>query len=614
MTYNVYHTDPTIPAYTVYDHTTNTDTSLAFPGKYSADYGKTVAENFLHLLENFASDSEPSGAIVGQLWYDTASGFLKVQNDSRSWKAASGIEYSATDPGPADAPGQLWVDTANRQLNIYTGTSWMVVGPAVSSRDGLRNGVMVEDIMDQSDALRSVVIVYISDVPVVVISKYTFKPKSPIIGRDTINAGVNLSNDKIAFSSGLPTFTGTATAATKLYVGSDAVESSKFLRSDTLNNTEYALNVKHNDGVAIGTDRNLIISYSENLNVARLYNSSAGSIELQTQVSGSPKTILKVSGSRVGINTSKVPEATLDVAGDSIIQGKLRLDGDNLGFALEVNGVSDIRGKITNGAILNHDEVSTIDPATDFVAVYSDSSKTSTNNPDDYLRKTKVSTLLASIQALDIYTLPPATVNKLGGVKVDGSTITINNNGVISSNSGYLLPASTPNKLGGVVIPAVETSGITNDAGTIGLATASTTQLGGVKVDGYTINITNGVIRRTPTARTVKSGTTTSIAVNDSALLKISGYPGYVLYKVKTTSTAGGARVRIYPDEASRNLNKNVIADVTTTDNAPFMITPGIIGFNNDEPPSTDIYVSVTNTNATAATFTVELTIVPIEG
>ena len=65
------------------------------------------------------------------------------------------------------------------------------------------------------------------------------------------------------------------------------------------------------------------------------------------------------------------------------------------------------------------------------------------------------------------YTLPIATTSTLGGVKVDGTTITISN-GVISatpSGSSYTLP------------------------------TASTSTLGGVKVDGSTITIdANGVI------------------------------------------------------------------------------------------------------------------------
>jgi len=60
------------------------------------------------------------------------------------------------------------------------------------------------------------------------------------------------------------------------------------------------------------------------------------------------------------------------------------------------------------------------------------------------------------------YLLPTASKTTLGGVKIDGSTVTINN-GVISAKQ-YSLP------------------------------TASTTQLGGVKVDNASISISNGVI------------------------------------------------------------------------------------------------------------------------
>ncbi len=66
------------------------------------------------------------------------------------------------------------------------------------------------------------------------------------------------------------------------------------------------------------------------------------------------------------------------------------------------------------------------------------------------------------------YTLPIATTAVIGGVRPDGSTITINpSTGVISGANTYVLP------------------------------TASTSVLGGVKIDGTTININNGVISST---------------------------------------------------------------------------------------------------------------------
>ena len=39
--------------YTVQDGVVNTQTDLSFIGKGYAGYGESIAENFLHLLENF---------------------------------------------------------------------------------------------------------------------------------------------------------------------------------------------------------------------------------------------------------------------------------------------------------------------------------------------------------------------------------------------------------------------------------------------------------------------------------------------------------------------------------------------------------------------------------
>ncbi len=63
----------------------------------------------------------------------------------------------------------------------------------------------------------------------------------------------------------------------------------------------------------------------------------------------------------------------------------------------------------------------------------------------------------------------------------------------------YELPAATSGELGGVKIAATATSGINNNSGTISIATASASQIGGVKI-GDNISVSNGTI-------SVKSGT-----------------------------------------------------------------------------------------------------------
>lgn len=97
------------------------------------------------------------------------------------------------------------------------------------------------------------------------------------------------------------------------------------------------------------------------------------------------------------------------------------------------------------------------------------------------------------------YELPIATSDTLGGVKVDGNTITIDENGVISGANTYILPTATTSVLGGVkpdgTTITVDENGVISGASTYELPKATTTNLGGVKVDGTTITVnSDGII------------------------------------------------------------------------------------------------------------------------
>ena len=87
------------------------------------------------------------------------------------------------------------------------------------------------------------------------------------------------------------------------------------------------------------------------------------------------------------------------------------------------------------------------------------------------------------------YNLPAASTTELGGVKVDGTTITISDGVITSSQIGSI-------------------------------ATASTTVLGGVKIDGTTITISNGVI----TAHSSASGVTSYNDLTDKPTLFSGSY------------------------------------------------------------------------------------------
>jgi hypothetical protein len=109
-----------------------------------------------------------------------------------------------------------------------------------------------------------------------------------------------------------------------------------------------------------------------------------------------------------------------------------------------------------------------------------------------------------------------ATLNVAAGTGITLTTTAGTNTLTITGTSSYSLTAANTTTLGGVIIPAVATSGITNTSGTIGLATATATQLGGVKIDNTTIGISSGIISVTQSGITAPAGalTGTTLASN----------------------------------------------------------------------------------------------------
>ena len=312
---------------TVFDNTSSTDTTLTFPGRNVTGYGQIIAENFLNLLENFASSNEPVNPVEGQLWYDSVNGTMMLW-DNTDWKAASGIQKGVSQPAVEDSKvGELWVDTTNQQLRIFTGTRWILVGPVESTVDGLRYGPVVERIADSDNINRFILILYIADIPVIIFSKDSFTPKTIISGFNTVRAGININapatSPEIAnFVGGfLPVLNGTARNAQALSVGGVEVEAGKFLRTDVINTTDFGLNVRNNNGITLGIDG--AFSLSASATAAKIYNSAAGSsIDIQTNRNGIPSTIIKVIDNRVGINQAN-PSQALDVDGSAVLSGSL---------------------------------------------------------------------------------------------------------------------------------------------------------------------------------------------------------------------------------------------------------------------------------------------------
>jgi hypothetical protein len=180
---------------TVFDNTSSTDTSLTFPGRNVTGYGQIIAENFLALLENFARATPPVNPTEGQLWYNSVEGVLQIW-DNVQWKAASNIQKSPVEPSVAQSKiGELWVDTTNQQLYVFSGTRWILVGPNFST--GLRSGPLVEQIDDSDGQDRIILSFYVEDEPIFIISKDSFTPKISIPGFNVIRSGLNITTEDV---------------------------------------------------------------------------------------------------------------------------------------------------------------------------------------------------------------------------------------------------------------------------------------------------------------------------------------------------------------------------------------------------------------------------------
>ena len=198
MSYQVRYTDSTNldkPAITVEDNTVDSTTDLQFPGRNVTGFGSIIAENFLHLLENFANSSSPNSPVEGQLWYDNTDGVdqLKIY-DGTQWVTAGGLKKASSAPEVANSnPGDLWANTDTQQLYLFTGSNWILIGPEFS--DGLLTGTSADNILGDDDVAYNILTVKIEDKIAAIFSAKSFVPKTTIPGfRTGINAGLNLSS------------------------------------------------------------------------------------------------------------------------------------------------------------------------------------------------------------------------------------------------------------------------------------------------------------------------------------------------------------------------------------------------------------------------------------
>lgn len=356
MAYTINYSDSNKGTISIEDSTINQQTSLDIPGRNTTSYGSVIAEDFLKLLENFANTSAPRNPIQGQLWYDSSTGVdtLKLY-DGTGWVNASGLKKGNTAPDVANAlQGDLWSDTDNNQLYIFTGSGWTLVGPEYS--DGLLTGAKPVVVTGKDEVLYTILQLEVSGQPIAIYSTKTFQPKSTINGFTIIQPGLNLSSANIS-GQGVGKYFGTSEKAENLIVAGASVASSNFLRSDVTSTTNEQLIISNNKGLKVGETASITLDVQGTSGV--LTNLTSGApIDFKVNNLGLQKNVIRIdSTEKVGINTLSPAEA-LDVAGsiqasdNLIIQGTT--DSASIGTgAVKISGGVGIAKKLFVGTDLN---------------------------------------------------------------------------------------------------------------------------------------------------------------------------------------------------------------------------------------------------------------------
>ena len=164
---------------TVDDGAVNTETHMQLIGKNYYGYGEAMAENLIHLMENFSSEIKPleSKSIAGQLWYKPS--------EERFYK--------------------------------FNGTNWSALAGA-STR--------IETVLDSSDGSHTVTVMYDDAIAISVLSSELFTVKTG----QTLQTAFPIINIGITMNSGTGyKFHGTATTAqyadlAELYVSDASYE------------------------------------------------------------------------------------------------------------------------------------------------------------------------------------------------------------------------------------------------------------------------------------------------------------------------------------------------------------------------------------------------------
>jgi hypothetical protein len=388
--------------------------------------------------KNYSNSAAPDDPLTGQLWYDSANKLLKVFTGT-AWKVISSSISSSS--APADpVVGDLWWDTTNTQLKVYSGTSFVTIGPAFTATSG-QTGAIADVIADNAagNATHVVVKFFVNNQLTSILSRdaeFTPLSASSAPGFTSIKPGFNLSTS----ISGLK-YWGNADNATSL----NGVAASAYATLAGSTAFTAAQSIQNNSGLTVGASNDFALTVTGSAsNVSSVTNGNA--LDFYVKVANTNTKIISLTGTGKaevvvgsptttnGIATKGYVDAEITTLVDSIAGsgGDISDIQTQLATYLKRDGTNEITGSIR---VSTGNSFSLGNATHKFNTIYA-STFSGTSTQAQYAD-------LAERFASDA-TYAPGTVVALGGVeeitKV-GEDLSDEVFGVVSSRAAYLMNA-----------------------------------------------------------------------------------------------------------------------------------------------------------------------------
>ena len=335
MSYKLNLTDGSLLVELIDGKIDDTSTDLTFIGKNYQGFGEVLNENFIKLLENFNNTVPPSNPVQGQIWYDRITGRIKVYNGT-TFRNIDNIEFTSAQP-TEKLEGDLWINSKTDQMYFYNGTEYVLVGPNYTKVEGL-NGYFTDTVVSKESGQNKIINkIYSNGNVVAIVSNSEFTPVPSILGFPKIFVGYNVSTLYPNFK-----FNGVANTAINIQdQNGNIFDVTSFVKSSAptgpgdYQTMQSPLFVANDFGLRLGANGQYNISTNgilrhETTNLLPRFDlkiDGTSSIYIDNSSSQSKAMGIFTDGP---VSESQVGRNYVDLNGDLIVRGDLRIKGDQL--------------------------------------------------------------------------------------------------------------------------------------------------------------------------------------------------------------------------------------------------------------------------------------------